>query len=201
MTDPPTEFEFERAYDRDDLAEVFRTLADALESGDRVRLSGADASASVAVPPRVVAEFELERESGEPAIAELEIDLEWEDADGSSIRIGDESAGEGDRVAVRADPPGSDPASEASTAAIPPTAVTERGESSEPNAASGSEKRRSRFEVYEDRADEWRWRLVHWNGNVIGDSGEGYASKRNATRAVKSVIRAASTAHVVELEE
>jgi len=40
-----------------------------------------------------------------------------------------------------------------------------------------------RFEVYKDRADEWRWRLIANNGKTIADSGEGYASEYNAVRA------------------
>ena len=43
------------------------------------------------------------------------------------------------------------------------------------------------FEIYEDAADEWRWRLRHRNGNIIADSGEGYASRSNAVEAVTSV--------------
>ncbi|RAW46069.1 hypothetical protein DQW50_06260 [Halorubrum sp. 48-1-W] len=43
------------------------------------------------------------------------------------------------------------------------------------------------FELFEDDAGEWRWRLIHDNGNVIGDSGEGYASKSNAKRALSRV--------------
>ncbi|MFB6141050.1 MAG: DUF1508 domain-containing protein [Halosimplex sp.] len=42
-------------------------------------------------------------------------------------------------------------------------------------------------EIYEDNAGETRWRLVHDNGNVLGDSGEGYSSQRNAERAVERV--------------
>lgn len=40
-----------------------------------------------------------------------------------------------------------------------------------------------RFEVYKDRAGEWRWTLVASNGKTIADSGEGYASEYNAVRA------------------
>ncbi len=43
------------------------------------------------------------------------------------------------------------------------------------------------FELFEDAAEEWRWRLRHDNGNVVGDSGEGYASKSNAKRALATV--------------
>lgn len=40
----------------------------------------------------------------------------------------------------------------------------------------------ARFEVYVDEADEHRWRLVHDNGNVLADSGEGYATGRSVGR-------------------
>ncbi len=43
------------------------------------------------------------------------------------------------------------------------------------------------FELYEDAGAEWRWRLRHDNGNVLGDSGEGYSSKSNAKRALGRV--------------
>lgn len=43
------------------------------------------------------------------------------------------------------------------------------------------------FELYQDVAGEWRWRLIHDNGNVLADSGEGYASRRNAELGIASV--------------
>lgn len=61
--------------------------------------------------------------------------------------------------------------------------------------------RGSRFEVYEDRAGEWRWRLVAANGNVIADSGEGYASKQGVERGIESVKANAPDAHVIVVEE
>ena len=59
---------------------------------------------------------------------------------------------------------------------------------------------RARFELYADRAGEWRWRLVHDNGNILADGGEGYASKRNARRGIESVKRNAAGARIDELE-
>lgn len=47
----------------------------------------------------------------------------------------------------------------------------------------------ARFELYQDRGDEWRWRLRHRNGNVIADSGEGYTRKHNAKKGLQSVRR------------
>lgn len=43
------------------------------------------------------------------------------------------------------------------------------------------------FELYQDNADEWRWRLVASNGKIIADSGEGYQSKQGAERGIRSV--------------
>jgi amphi-Trp domain-containing protein len=43
------------------------------------------------------------------------------------------------------------------------------------------------FEVYEDSAEQYRWRLRHDNGNIIADSGEGYASKQKAEQGLESV--------------
>lgn len=57
------------------------------------------------------------------------------------------------------------------------------------------------FEVYQDRADEWRWRLVATNGNIIADSGEGYQSKQGAERGIESVRRAAPRAELETLED
>jgi len=56
------------------------------------------------------------------------------------------------------------------------------------------------FELYQDRADEWRWRLVHDNGNVIADSGEGYDRKAGARTGIESVKQNAPGA-AVETQE
>ncbi|WP_313695522.1 HVO_2922 family protein [Halorarum halobium] len=54
----------------------------------------------------------------------------------------------------------------------------------------------ARFQLYRDSADEWRWRLVHRNGNVIATSGEGYSSDRSARRGLRSVLKNAPDAEV-----
>ncbi|MFC4987861.1 MULTISPECIES: HVO_2922 family protein [Saliphagus] len=60
--------------------------------------------------------------------------------------------------------------------------------------------RKARFELYRDTADEWRWRLVVSNGNIIADSGEGYASKQGAQRGIRSVKASAPDAEIVVSE-
>lgn len=54
------------------------------------------------------------------------------------------------------------------------------------------------FEIYQDDVDQWRWRLVHRNGNIIADSGEGYASKQKAKQGVQSVKENAPDAQIRE---
>ena len=56
--------------------------------------------------------------------------------------------------------------------------------------------RKATFEVFRDSADEWRWRLVASNGNIIADSGEGYRSKQGVERGIESVKRNAPEAEV-----
>ena len=54
------------------------------------------------------------------------------------------------------------------------------------------------FELYEDTTGKWRWRLVHDNGNIIADSGQGYSSKRRARGGIESVKTNAPAAPVEE---
>ncbi|MFD1565666.1 amphi-Trp domain-containing protein [Haloarchaeobius amylolyticus] len=155
-------FSLERAYDRTDVAEIFRELTAATESGQPVTLSGDGQAVRVTLPDRVVAGLEATSDSdGDPPVADLTLALEWDDPDGSSIEVVDRDEHES----------------------------TDAG-------ATDDDGRTSRFEVYEDAAGEWRWRLVHWNGNIIADSGEGYASRFNAERAARGVMRTAPTATI-----
>ena len=48
--------------------------------------------------------------------------------------------------------------------------------------------KRSRFQFYQDRSGEWRWRLYAPNNRIVADSGEGYSRKADAMRAAKRVI-------------
>ncbi|MFC5972216.1 HVO_2922 family protein [Halomarina salina] len=64
---------------------------------------------------------------------------------------------------------------------------------------SPSDETKANFEVYEDRAGQFRWRLVHDNGNVIADSGEGYSTWAGAENGLRSVKRNAPGAAVERL--
>lgn len=55
------------------------------------------------------------------------------------------------------------------------------------------------FELYEDVGEQWRWRLTHDNGNIIADSGEGYATKQKAKQGIRSVKQNAPDANIEEV--
>ncbi|ELZ47246.1 hypothetical protein C463_02978 [Halorubrum californiense DSM 19288] len=57
------------------------------------------------------------------------------------------------------------------------------------------------FELFRDNQEKYRWRLVHENGNIIADSGQGYASKQKAKQGLRSVKSNAPGAAVEEPEE
>ena len=54
-----------------------------------------------------------------------------------------------------------------------------------------------KYELYEDKAGEYRWRLKARNGEPIGKS-EGYKSKDSAENGIESVGKNAPEAEVVE---
>ncbi|WP_418285195.1 DUF1508 domain-containing protein [Halorubrum sp. DTA46] len=55
---------------------------------------------------------------------------------------------------------------------------------------------RAAFELYADRAGEHRFRLRHRNGNILLDSGQGYASRQGARDGVERIRRYAPIAPV-----
>ena len=75
-------------------------------------------------------------------------------------------------------------------AAVPPTAV---------HAADEAESAAT-FEVYKDKAGEFRWRLKAGNGQNIASSGEGYAEKRGCLAGIESVKRNAPGAKIEETD-
>ena len=55
----------------------------------------------------------------------------------------------------------------------------------------------SKFHVYKDEFEEWRWRLVSSNGKIIATSGEGYRAKKSCTDGI-DLVKASINADVVE---
>lgn len=56
-----------------------------------------------------------------------------------------------------------------------------------------------KFELYQDKSGDYRFRLKAGNGEVIA-TGQGYASKASAKNGIDSVKRNAADAEVVEIE-
>ena len=62
----------------------------------------------------------------------------------------------------------------------------------------GSGESSATFEVYEDAAERWRWRLVHRNGNIVAEGGQGYAATGGALSGIESVKANAPDAKIEE---
>lgn len=55
-------------------------------------------------------------------------------------------------------------------------------------------------EIYEDHVGQHRWRIVAANGRIMADSGEGYASRSNARRALERLAAAFMYGEIVDDE-
>jgi len=58
----------------------------------------------------------------------------------------------------------------------------------------------TRIEIYEDSVGEWRWNLVHRNGNIMADSSEGYKTKAGVIKALENVRKYMSSKEVASVE-
>lgn len=173
--DEETLFESEATKTRTEVATLFHHLGDGLRDESRVSFREGENAVAISVPSELSVEVEVERESTDDGreVTEVELELEWEgEGEGEETDLGD-----------------ADQRSDA-----PPTA--DLAPPDEPSSSS-----LGRFEVYRDRADEWRWRLVHRNGNIIATSGEGYTSRQNARKGLRSVMTNAPGADVTTDEE
>lgn len=56
----------------------------------------------------------------------------------------------------------------------------------------------AKFEIYQDKRGEYRWRLKSANGQNIASSGEGYTSRSGAQNGIDAVKRDAPSAGVQE---
>ena len=57
----------------------------------------------------------------------------------------------------------------------------------------------AKFEIYKDKKDEFRWRLVASNGQAVASSGEGYKTKESAKAGIDSVKKNTPTAEIKEI--
>ena len=196
-----TLFTYEETGSRRAVASSLRALADQLAGTGPLALEAG--GERVTVPPSEPLEYEVELErtvEDGAATLELEVELEWREetpadpagetdaADETATAAGDEAAAGGSEAAT------GDEAAPAGGEAAP----LDLGESETPAETPAVVRRQATFEVFRDRADEWRWRLVHRNGNVVATSGEGYTTRRNAEKGLRSVVRNAPGADVVD---
>jgi amphi-Trp domain-containing protein len=185
------------------IATFLRRLASRFDRGETVTLGDAQGVA-VTVPPEPDFEVEVERE--DETIA-LELEIEWDEADGdintasttsqATFEVYEDSAGEyrwrlvhrnGNIIADSGE------GYTAKTAAMqglesvrsnaPGAYVVDQSKEDNASQEGGS---KATFELFEDTAGEWRWRLRHDNGNIIADSGQGYSSKQSAKQGLGSV--------------
>lgn len=57
---------------------------------------------------------------------------------------------------------------------------------------------RAKFEVYESRDGQFRWRLKAGNGEIVATS-EGYTTKYSAKRSAERVKEIAGNAEIIEI--
>ena len=54
----------------------------------------------------------------------------------------------------------------------------------------------TKFQIYQDRKGEYRWRLRASNGEIIADSNEGYSSKTSCKHGIDLIKQQAAGAEV-----
>jgi amphi-Trp domain-containing protein len=201
------EYEVE-AVSRTEAAAVLHAVADGVLAG-AVRVGEADDAVAVDVPESVSMEVELEADDDE---VELEVELEWpapEEESAASPLDEHPDAEEPGAAALEGEAPDSVGAITDEPGAGADDATGEDAEPDAEEAAATAEQpvpvgavepveSLAGFEVFADRAGEWRWRLRHRNGNIIATGGEGYTRKHNAWRGLRSVMRNAPGATVTE---
>jgi amphi-Trp domain-containing protein len=207
----------ERTRSRRGITTYLRRLANRLRRGEPVPV---DEQQTVTVDPPAEAEIdiEVEREDGEVSLG---IDVEWEKEDGdvqtdvvaskATFEVYEDAAEEyrwrlrhrnGNIIADGGEGYASRQKAEQGLESV---AVNAPGadlfdESRDELVGVETDDSRARFELFEDSESKWRWRLVHDNGEVIADGGQGYSSKQKAKQGLRSVRQNAPGAPVEDGE-
>ncbi|PSP70793.1 hypothetical protein BRC79_01725 [Halobacteriales archaeon QH_8_67_27] len=210
--------ESERTRSRRGIASYLRRIADALRRGERVP---ADEEQTVTVDPPAETDLEVEVEREGDDVS-LEIEMEWEEAEGdietdiaaskATFDLYEDSAEEwrwrlvhdnGNIIADGGEGYASKHNAENGIESVKRNVAGARlvdeskDEQDEDPDVAGSN---ATFELFEDSADQWRWRLVHDNGEIVADGGQGYSSKQKAKQGLRSVRQNAPGAVVEEPE-
>jgi len=185
------------------IATYFRRIAAALSRGKPVPV---DDEQTVTVTPAAEPEFEIELEN-EGENLSLELELEWEgdvaDVDTEAVvskarfELYEDAAEKyrwrlvhrnGNIIADGSEGYASAQKAEQGLESVrtnaPGAYIVDTSKDDEPPTEGGS---KATFELFDDKEGKWRWRLVHDNGNIIADGGQGYASKQKAKQGLESV--------------
>jgi amphi-Trp domain-containing protein len=209
-------YESERTQSRGEIASYLHRVARALERGEPVPVDE-EQTVTVSLPEEPEFEVEVERQGGDLS---LEFDMEWEEREGdvdidamaskADFELFEDSAGEyrwrlvHDNGNIIAD--GGEGYTDKRDATnglesvrknAPGASIVDTSRDDAELTVGGSD---ASFELFEDSASQWRWRLVHDNGNIIADGGEGYVSKQSARKGIESVKENVRGAQVETLE-
>ena len=195
-----TLFSYEASGSRQEVAASLRAVAAKLSGTGPITLAAGEARVTVAPGDDLEFEVEVEREEGDDGDAvELEFELEWTETGTDEVRETRQTT-DSPQTTESADAPGQADEEADGEAGASSTvdfdAVAAPDETGRDVAESAGSQ--ATFEVFRDAAGEWRWRLVHRNGNVVATSGEGYARRRNAEKGLRSVVTNAPEAEVVD---
>jgi amphi-Trp domain-containing protein len=208
--------ESRRTRSRNAIATYFRRIADALGRGEAIPVDE-EGTVTVDPPADLELEVELEREAGD---LQFEVEMEWPEEAGdvdtaataskATAELYEDAEGKhrwrlvhdnGNIIADSAEGYASRQKAEQGLDSVrknaPGAYVVDLSKDEEPDAEGGSD---ATFELYEDGQGKYRWRLVHDNGNIISDSGQGYASKQKARQGLDSVRKNVPGAPVERVE-
>jgi len=57
-----------------------------------------------------------------------------------------------------------------------------------------------KIEIWKDKRGEWRYRIVHRNGNILAGPEEGYKRKSTMLRVLHNMAEAIKTARYIEVD-
>jgi amphi-Trp domain-containing protein len=205
--DEETIHESERKRTRRGIASYFKRLARALGRGERVPIDE-EQTVTVDPPADTDLEVDVEREGDTVSVA---LEMAWEEAEGdvetevvaskATFEVYEDSAEQwrwrlkhrnGNVIADSSEGYASKQKAKQGLESVrsnAPGAYVEDHSTDDPESdatAGGSD---ATFEIFEDSGGKWRWRLRHDNGNIIGDGGQGYASKQKCKQGLDSVRR------------
>ena len=191
-----TLFSYEESGTLEEVAASLHAVAARLSGTGSLRLVAGDEAVTVHPAPELEFEVEVERADEDGADAmELEVELGWTEAATADRPRSTDAP----QTTGSTDAPGISDAAEAeATRATVDLETIEAPGGEGAEEAAGPIDSQATFEVFRDRAEEWRWRLVHRNGNVVATSGEGYTTRRNAEKGLRSVVENAPGADVVD---